>query len=116
MTFFTANKLLEKACKWAYFMLLSNNAGLAQQVEQLICNQQVEGSNPLASSIFEEGFPSWPKGADCKSVVSDFDGSNPSPSTKRKSGKKFLPLFICPIFGTLNTVSNIDIGNICAII
>ena len=24
--------------------------------------------------------PEWPKGADCKSVVDDFDGSNPSPS------------------------------------
>ena len=23
--------------------------------------------------------PEWPKGADCKSVVNDFDGSNPSP-------------------------------------
>lgn|GEM_PF-5160972 len=27
------------------------NAGVAQQVEQLICNQQVAGSNPIASSI-----------------------------------------------------------------
>ncbi len=27
------------------------------------------------------GVPEWPKGADCKSVVFDFDGSNPSPST-----------------------------------
>ena len=26
------------------------DAGLAQSVEQLICNQQVEGSSPLASS------------------------------------------------------------------
>jgi hypothetical protein len=28
------------------------------------------------------GIPERPKGADCKSVVRDFDGSNPSPSTK----------------------------------
>ncbi len=28
------------------------------------------------------GVPERPKGADCKSVVSDFDGSNPSPSTR----------------------------------
>ena len=28
------------------------------------------------------GIPEWPKGADCKSVVSDFDGSNPSLPTK----------------------------------
>ena len=27
-----------------------NQAGLAQQAEQLICNQQVDGSIPLASS------------------------------------------------------------------
>ncbi len=26
--------------------------------------------------------PEWPKGADCKSVASRFDGSNPSPPTK----------------------------------
>ena len=24
--------------------------------------------------------PEWPKGTDCKSVVDDFEGSNPSPS------------------------------------
>ena len=27
-------------------------------------------------------FPEWPKGADCKSVVNDFGGSNPPPPTK----------------------------------
>ena len=26
------------------------------------------------------GFPSWLKGADCKSVATRFDGSNPSPT------------------------------------
>ena len=29
--------------------------------------------------------PERPKGADCKSVVTDYDGSNPSPSTKTQS-------------------------------
>ena len=38
-------------------------AGVAQSVEQLICNQQVAGSSPIASSRFDlkymlEGFPS----------------------------------------------------------
>ena len=28
-------------------------AGVAQQVEQLICNQQVAGSSPIASSSYE---------------------------------------------------------------
>ena len=28
--------------------------------------------------------PEWPKGADCKSVVSDFEGSNPSLATRKK--------------------------------
>ena len=58
-------------------------------VEQLICNQQVGGSSPSTSSRFPSkrqteygGIPEWPKGADCKSVVSDFGGSNPPSPTK----------------------------------
>ena len=35
---------------------------------------------PFTSSI-NGGVPEWPKGADCKSVASRFDGSNPSSST-----------------------------------
>ena len=53
-------------------------------VEQLICNQQVGSSILFASSILKSacgGIPEWPKGTDCKSVSSAFDGSNPSPST-----------------------------------
>ena len=50
--------------------------------EQLICNQQVAGSSPITSSIFGE-IPEWPKGADCKSVVTDFDGSNPDRCAKK---------------------------------
>ena len=53
-------------------------ADMAQLAEQLTCNQQVIGSSPIVG--FMDGFPSWPKGADCKSVISDFEGSNPSPS------------------------------------
>ena len=66
-------------------------AGVAQLVEQLICNQQVGGSSPSTSSnkfiqeIFWVNFygriPEWPKGADCKSVAFSFDGSNPSSPT-----------------------------------
>ena len=63
-------------------------AGVAQSVEQLICNQQVGGSSPLTSSTAHYGgFPEWPKGADCKSVVSDFGGSNPPSPTTQKSSK-----------------------------
>ncbi len=62
------------------------DAGVAQLVEQLICNQQVGGSSPSTSSNHHTNlygrFPEWPKGTDCKSVVYDFDGSNPSPPTK----------------------------------
>jgi len=47
-------------------------AGLAQLVEQLICNQQVAGSSPITSSIsflvFWGQVPEWLKGADCKSA------------------------------------------------
>ena len=49
-------------------------AGVAQLVEQLICNQQVAGSSPIASSrnvdvLYRSGeVPERSKGADCKSV------------------------------------------------
>ncbi len=50
--------------------------------EHLICNQAVDGSTPFTSSIFG-GFPERPKGADCKSVVTDFGGPNPPSPTKK---------------------------------
>ena len=43
----------------------------AQLVEQLICNQQVGGSNPSIGSVIGTGeIPKWPTGADCKSAAS----------------------------------------------
>ena len=36
-----------------------------------------------ATTKLNGGIPEWPKGADCKSVASRFDGSNPSSSTIR---------------------------------
>ena len=75
---------------------MSAYAGVAQLVEQLICNQQVGGSSPSTSStISYGGVPEWPKGADCKSVVDDFDGSNPSSSTKSKKSE------LCPDWGSV---------------
>ncbi len=62
-----------------YYNTGLSKAGVAQQAEQLICNQQVAGSSPITSS--EGEVPERPKGADCKSVVSDFGGSNPPLST-----------------------------------
>ena len=50
--------------------------------EQLTCNQQVVGSTPITSSKCG-GFPERPQGADCKSVIDDFGGSNPPSSTKK---------------------------------
>ena len=60
--------------------------------EQLICNQQVDGSTPFTSSIGSAyladsiygGIPERPKGADCKSVVTDFGGPNPPSPTNKK--------------------------------
>ena len=48
MTILLSYVILSKRCKCA---------GVAQLVEQLICNQQVRGSSPFTSSIMEE-FPS----------------------------------------------------------
>ena len=52
--------------------------------EQLICNQQVDGSTPFTSSSLYGGIPERPKGADCKSVVTDFAGPNPASPTINK--------------------------------
>ena len=54
--------------------------------EQLICNQQVDGSTPFTSSNYNiyGGIPERPKGADCKSVVTDFAGPNPASPTIKK--------------------------------
>ena len=48
----------------------SGCAGVAQLVEQLICNQQVAGSSPIASSSGSENgeMAEWLKAADCKSA------------------------------------------------
>ena len=62
-------------------------AGIAQLVEQLICNQQVGGSSPSTSSnslISYGSVPEWPKGTDCKSAGDAFGGSNPPAPTKTK--------------------------------
>ena len=90
--------------------MMGGYAGVAQLVEQLICNQQVAGSSPIASSKIAKccqvvsaveilfstvrrrhlkggvlniggGVPERSKGTDCKSVGNAFGGSNPPPST-----------------------------------
>ena len=67
----------------------------SSMVEQLICNQQVAGSSPIASSVEQcpnaldsslGRVPERSKGTDCKSVATGFEGSNPSPSTPEMTG------------------------------
>ena len=64
----------------------------SSMVEQLICNQQVAGSSPIASSVEQRArehfgrVPERSKGTDCKSVATGFEGSNPSPSTAAMNG------------------------------
>ena len=62
----------------------TEHADVAQLAEQLICNQQVNGSSPfigllwLLKVIIKYGWiPEWPKGTDCKSAANCFGGSNP---------------------------------------
>ena len=71
---------------------------MAQLAEQLICNQQVNGSSPFIGFLrkavrflsYYGQIPEWPKGADCKSVGTAFEGSNPSlPSIANKQKKKW---------------------------
>jgi hypothetical protein len=59
--FFVMSEMRESKCCWRSSM-----------VEQLICNQQVAGSIPIASSngefCAEAGVAEWLKAADCKSA------------------------------------------------
>ena len=53
---------------------------------------QAEGHRfePYRSHINHGWIPEWPKGADCKSVGTAFEGSNPSlPSIAKKQEKKY---------------------------
>ncbi|CAN0159249.1 unnamed protein product, partial [Chrysoparadoxa australica] len=54
---------------------------LAQLVEQRTCNAKVISSNPISGTKSPAGLL-WLKATDCKSVLSEYEGSNPSPSTK----------------------------------
>ena len=62
--------------------------------EQLICNQQVDGSTPFTSSSLYGGIPERPKGADCKSVVTDFAGPNPASPTITKKPTLAVGFFV----------------------
>ena len=67
---------------WAHYLKLpALNAGVAQLVERLTCNEDVAGSIPAGGSFLFGEVPEWPKGTDCKSVGIAFGGSNPPLST-----------------------------------
>ena len=74
-------------------LLKIGKAEVAQLVEQLICNQLVGGSSPFFGSVlcsilfyFKEVGEIVKRSTttDCKSVLSEFEGSNPSLPTKEK--------------------------------
>ena len=46
------------------------------------------------------GVPEWPKGADCKSVASCFDGSNPSSSTIKKKDFEIIKVLFLLVLKT----------------
>ena len=68
----TAKKPTDKTPMWGL-----SSAGRASAL-------QAEGHRfePYRSHIYLGWIPEWPKGADCKSVGTAFEGSNPSPPTK----------------------------------
>ena len=68
-----------------------SQAGVAQLVEQLICNQQVGGSNPSTSSTIKNFiardmgvFPSGQRGQTVNLLAYAYGGSNPPAPTKEK--------------------------------
>ena len=84
LTFTGYNCILTKSvARVAYRWLVEatdTNGILAQLGEHLPYKQRVIGSSPIGP-IDYGWIPEWPKGADCKSVGTAFEGSNPSPST-----------------------------------
>ena len=64
--------------------LLGRYGIIAQLGEHLPYKQRVIGSSPIGP-IDYGWIPEWPKGADCKSVGTAFEGSNPSPSSEFSS-------------------------------
>ena len=88
-----SKKVLTIRFRYAIMSTFRKNARwCGSMAEQLICNQQVVGSTPITSSkkqsqvtrLLYGGFPERPKGADCKSVVTDFGGPNPPSPTRKK--------------------------------
>jgi hypothetical protein len=70
---------MEYACACSIFGLV--HAGVAQLVEQLICNQQVVGSSPSAGSDLWNKlgrYSSGQRGQTVNLLTNVYEGSNPS--------------------------------------
>ncbi len=83
------NKLIKLKFGQFWPMVWDFRSWRSSMVERLICNQQVAGSSPIASS--RQGYscqsgevPEWPKGTGCKPVGVAYGGSNPPLSTIRR--------------------------------
>ena len=82
--------------------LFPQHAGVAQLVEQLICNQQVGGSNPSTSSTIKNFivrdmgvFPSGQRGQTVNLLAYAYGGSNPpAPTIKTALESYFLKRFL----------------------
>ena len=70
--------LVQKRVKTVLFIVVQAN--VAQLVEQLICNQQVGGSNPPVGSVFADlgRYPSGQRGQTVNLLAHAFAGSNPA--------------------------------------
>ena len=98
---------------YVYQKWLKIAGNLPMYAPHTVCNQQVRGSSPFTSSsgtgpvpknrahrlykiaYLYGGVPEWPKGADCKSVVDDFSGSNPLSPTIDKALHKNARFLFC---------------------
>ncbi len=81
-----SNRLIKLKFGQIWPMVWDLRGWRSSMVERLICNQQVAGSSPIASS--RQGYscesgevPEWPKGTGCKPVGAAYGGSNPPLST-----------------------------------
>ena len=82
--------IAKKLSLW-YNTAVMKNAGVAQWQSSGIVNRRLQvrllSPAPLGLVLWQTpygGIPERPKGADCKSVVTDFGGPNPPSPTKKR--------------------------------
>lgn len=92
-----------KFCRLNFFIKIYRNLLTVQIIYAIIIKSLIRS----ISAIKYGRFPEWPKGTDCKSVVTDFSGSNPLSPTKIGEYLLILADFYFPM-GFVNVIKAVS--------